>query len=426
MNGILADLTYLFTQFHALETQEDVENYIKELNKIPDQLDQAITLVDHQKQLGIMVPAFAIQRVIASIKKMLEPTAKDHIFYSHLQKQIERINPSDKQNLLDRAHAIIEQKVYPAYQKLKAYFEELATKVTDNHGAWALPNGAHYYAHTLERHTTTNLTADQIHELGLKEVAQIHKQMREIFAREKMDEASKSVGQLMQELAKDERFYFPETEEGRQQCLAEFEAIVERARKELYPLFDIKPAAKLKILSVPKHEEDGSRVLIMLPPSINGSRPGIFFANLRDMREVPTYHMETLTVHEAEPGHHFQIALQQEMDIPILRKLGDYNVFYEGWALYTEKLAYEQGFYSSSFAQLGHLGDELFRAARLWWILVFIITLVTRTSNRLHGAKSPGCQKAVPPRKLNVILCIRGKHALIKLANLNCWNCASV
>lgn len=364
MNGILAELTYLFTNFHRLETEVDVRNYIARLEKIKNQLDQAIELLEHQKVLGIQVPAFTVQKVIASIKKMLVPAIKEHIFYDHLEKNIKNIASEQKEHLLEQAYNVLEHHVYPAYQKLLAYFEQEAKHITANNGVWALPNGDAYYAHTLERHTTTNMTADEIHELGLKEVVSIHAQMRALFALEGMD-SSRSIGELVNELAKDESQYFPQTPEGRAACLAEFNAINERARKQLYPLFDLKPQAVLKILAVPAHEEEGQPGAYYSSPSIDGKRPGAFFANLRNMKEMPKYHMETLTVHEAEPGHHFQLALQKEMDIPVLRKIGDYNVFYEGWALYTEKLAYEENFYSCNAAKIGHLQDELLRAVRL-------------------------------------------------------------
>lgn len=364
MNGILAELTHLLTSFHRLATEVDVKNYIARLEKIKIQFDQAIELLEHQKKLGIQIPAFALQKVIASIKKMLVPAITEHIFYDHLEKHMLTITSNQKEQLLQAAHTVLEQQVYPAYQKLLAYFEQEAKHTTANNGVWALPNGDAYYAHTLERHTTTTMSADEIHELGLKEVTSIHAQMRALFAQKGID-SSRSIGDLIDELEKDESHYFPQTEQGRAACIAEFETIVKRAREKLYPLFDLKPKAALKIQAVPAHEEEGQPGAYYSSPSIDGTRPGTFFANLRNMKEMPKYHMETLTIHEAEPGHHFQLALQQEMDIPVLRKLGDYNVFYEGWALYTEKLAYEENFYSSNAAKIGHLQDELLRAVRL-------------------------------------------------------------
>jgi uncharacterized protein (DUF885 family) len=209
------------------------------------------------------------------------------------------------------------------------------------------------------------LSADEIHALGLQEVAQIHQQMRQILKDEHLDDPDKDVVRLVQELAKNPELYFPDTVAGRKECLDGYQAILERSRKELGHLFDLKPRAGVTIQQVPEHEQDGAAAAYYIVPSIDGSRPGAFFANLSQLDEMPKYGMETLTIHEAEPGHHFQFAVQYEMDIPILRKMGMYTAYCEGWALYAEKLAYEHGFYSSAFAKLGHLQDELLRAARL-------------------------------------------------------------
>jgi len=368
MGGILFDLTSVFTLFHKLETIQDTALYITRLQKIPEQIDQTIILLEHQKNLGIVIPACALEKVINIIQSLLPAKTTEHILYTHLAGHVKTIDPAQSNQILEQTENIIGTHVYPAFQKLLDYFKALQPQVTTNHGVWALPNGDAFYAYLLERHTTTRLTADQIHELGLHEVASIQNQMRAILAQEGFVDANKPVGQLVQDVAHDARFYFPDTPVGREQCLNEFRAILERCRQELYPLFDLKPSSQVEIVPVPKHEEEGMPAAYYLGPSLDGSRPGKFFANLRSMKEVPTYGMETLTIHEAEPGHHFQIALQVESKLPVLRRVSrpdEFNAYIEGWALYVEKLAYEQNFYSSSFSKLGHLRDELLRAVRL-------------------------------------------------------------
>lgn len=366
LQGILADLSVLLTQFHKLEVMEDVRNYITRLSKIPTQIDQAIELMEWQKAHGIIPPRFTVQKVIVIIERT-NPIQKDeHVFYKHLTENVEKIGLENKQTILDQAADIINNQVYPAYEKLKKYFVQLLDVAQENNGVWALPDGDAYYRHMLKQQTTTDFTPEQIHQLGLEEVKKIHDQMRSLLAQEGIADDAKSVGALMQELAKDQRFYYPNTAEGRELCLKNYEAILERVRKELMHLFDLKPQTGVAIKRVPIHEEASAPGAFYFQPSLDGSRPGIFFANLRDMSELPTYGMETLTVHEAEPGHHFQLGLQNEMEMPIFRKITeDFNAYAEGWALYTEKLAYEHNFYSSSFTKLGHLQDELMRAARL-------------------------------------------------------------
>ncbi len=365
MFGILSDLSSTFTRFHRLELPEDAELYLARLQKIPEQIAQTVALLEHQKSSGIIPPIFALEKVILSIKKSIPEPLTECFLYTHLADASKAIPECDHQMLISRAQTIMQTYVYPAYQKLLGYCQQLHADCKNVHGVWALPNGDAFYKHCLARHTTTSLTADEIHALGLREVAIIQKEMREIFAREGIINPDKTVGQLMQELSKDPQFYFPATEEGRKQCLAQYEAILERCRKELYPLFDIKPKAPVKVEAVPAHEEEGMPGAYYSGPSYDGKRPGIFYANLRNLAEMPNFGMETLAIHEAEPGHHFQIALQKEMDMPIMRKFSEFTAYVEGWALYTEKLAYEHNFYSSSFAQLGHLQDELLRAVRL-------------------------------------------------------------
>jgi len=363
--GILSYLTLIFFQLQQLDVPEDVENYLLRLRRIPDQLGQAIDLMTYQKDRAIYPPAFALQKVITRIQNLLSPVIADNIFYKRLAACIDKVHGVNKDDVLQQAQLIIQTHVYPALKLLQEHCQQLLTSVHSNHGVWALPAGDEYYAFMLKQHTTTNLSADEIHELGLQEVARIQHEMRILLAREGVVDAQKEVGELMQQLAQNDRFYFPQSDEGRQQCLAQYEAILARCRSELYPLFDLKPTMQVMLQAVPKEEEEGQPQAYYLEPSIDGSRPGIFFANLRNMKEVPTYGMETLVMHEAEPGHHFQIALQQAMNIPILRKIGMFTAYVEGWALYAETLAYEHGFYSSSFSRLGHLQAELLRAARL-------------------------------------------------------------
>jgi uncharacterized protein (DUF885 family) len=166
-------------------------------------------------------------------------------------------------------------------------------------------------------------------------------------------------------LSQDPKYYFPNTDEGRAACLKRFEEILERSRKLLGPLFAEQPKSPVIIKPIPPHEENGAPGAYYMSPSYDGTRPGMFCVNMRNLQTLPTYKMETLVIHEAEPGHHFQIAWVQESDLNILRKNIFSTAYAEGWALYAEKLAYEQGFYSTPLDELGHLNEELFRAVRL-------------------------------------------------------------
>lgn len=366
LEGTIINLSALMTQFHALETMQDVEHYTARLTKIPEQFRQTKEFMALQKNKGILPPRFTIEKVISMIEKSIPHDIEQNIFYAHLAKKLPGIAPDNQEIIRAQVRTIIADSVYPAYQDLLTYFTELLEHAQTNHGVWALPNGDAYYTYMLRHHTTTDLSADEIHELGLHEVAKIHAEIRTIMVQEQGTNETEQITTLIQRIAQDPQFYYPNTLEGRAQCIADYTAILERSRKELGHLFELKPKTGVLIERVPEHEEESAAGAYYYEPSADGSRPGIFFANLRNMAEVPKYQMETLTIHEAEPGHHFQLALQCEMKIPMMRKLGICSTAYcEGWALYTEKLAYEHNFYSCPFSKIGHLQDELLRAARL-------------------------------------------------------------
>jgi uncharacterized protein (DUF885 family) len=365
LDGVLIGLTFLFTVFHRVESSGDAYLYIERLKKIPEQLRQTHALLTAQESQGIVPPRFTLEKVIATLQLSMPDDCKNTLLYSHLAQRIAPLNLPDQESILEQAVHVIKHDVYPAYQHLKDYFVQQLERTHTNHGVWALPDGDAYYAYMLKHHTTTDLSPQEIYALGLEEVAAIHTQMRALLVLEGITDTDKSIGQLLQEFSKKPEFYYPDTDAGRAHCLADYTTILERSRKELGHLFDLKPSAGVLIQRVPEHEQDGAPFAYYLAPSIDGSRPGVFFANLRTMTEAHKYSMETLTIHEAEPGHHFQLTLQGEMPLPMQRKIDGYNAYIEGWALYAEKLAYEHGFYSSPASTIGHFQDELLRAARL-------------------------------------------------------------
>ncbi len=371
MFGLIVEITSLFTRCHKLETEEDVENYISRLGKISEQINQTIEFLTLQENSNIIPPRFTIEKVITAIETLIPKYINKNIFYVHLEQHIDRVNLPNKNMILEKVLYIIKLSIYPAFNLLQEYFKKLLISKETNDGVWALPYGDEYYSYMLRHHTTTDLSADEIHAIGLAEVTKINKEIRKILVSENINDPHKEVGLLVRELSKNPEFYYQNTDEERKKCLSDYKAIIERARKELGFLFNIKPRAEVVVQQVPAHEEEGGPGAYYCLPSIDGSRPGIFFANLRNMNEEPKYFMESLTIHESEPGHHFQLSLQNEIDLPLLRKIMVHSEsssctgYIEGWALYAEKLAYEYDFYSSSFAKIGYLQYELLRAARL-------------------------------------------------------------
>src|ERR1700722_2256819 len=226
-------------------------------------------------------------------------------------------------------------------------------------GVWALPNGGAYYAHLLKEYTT--LTVEKIHEIGLQEVKRIEKKIIDLLKQQGLWKQEVSIGAYLQELNRNPAFFFTNTEDGRDRCLKKFEEIVSRAEEKLGAFFSIKP--KAPVIKIAADGEKAERTAAYYVRSSDGSYPGTFVVNLSGPQMIPSFQMETIAIHEGVPGHHYQRSLQMDSDCHILRKRFDNPAYVEGWALYAETLAYEEGFYSSLFNQIGHLQSELLRAA---------------------------------------------------------------
>lgn len=276
-----------------------------------------------------------------------------------------QLTEAERNNWLQQAETALTEAVFPAYQNLYASLEQLQAQADNTAGVWKLPDGEAYYNHMLKQHTTTDLTADQIHQLGLAEVDRIQADMQAIFS--DVGYNSGSVGELLAQINAQSEFLYPDTDEGRQQILADYKTIITDIKTYLGPAFRVRPQAELDVRRVPEFAQKNAPGAYYQRPALDASRPGVFFANLYNINDTPTFGMKTLAVHEGIPGHHFQLAIQQELEgLPTFRKLLPFTVYSEGWALYTEQLMYELDLYGSDpFGNLGRLQAELFRAVRL-------------------------------------------------------------
>ncbi|MFN3835264.1 MAG: DUF885 domain-containing protein, partial [Glycocaulis sp.] len=230
-------------------------------------------------------------------------------------------------------------------------------------GAWRLPDGDSYYAARLVNFTTTDLTASQVHELGLANVARIHGEMRGI-----MDEVGfeGSLQDFFVFMREDDQFYYPNTDEGREAYLADATRLIETINTRLPEYFITLPQHELVVRRVEPFRERSAGKAFYSRPAADGSRPGIYYANLYDMREMPIYQMEALAYHEGNPGHHMQLSIMTDLtDIPAFRRFGGFTAYSEGWGLYTEYLPLEMGYYEDPYSNFGRLAMELWRAARL-------------------------------------------------------------
>ncbi len=366
--GLQNSIPRFLDTFHRVNTSEDAEHYISRLSKIGIKMDQNMEGIRIREEKGIIPPAFVIEKSVVIMRDFIATPAEENVLYESFKGKLEKadeISEREREAFLASAKAEIENVVYPAYQGYINYFSELSAKANDDDGVWKLPDGEAFYNYALRGHTTTEMTANEIHAIGLAEVDRIQSEMLEIFASEGYD-TSLGVKALFDELAEEERFYYPDTDEGRAQILEDYATIIEEIEEGIAGAFNIKPRAGIVVKRVPEFSEQTAPGAYYNKPSRDGSRPGTFYANLFDIKATPRYGMRTLAYHEGVPGHHFQLAIQTELEgIPEFRKETGFTAYSEGWALYAEQLAWEMGFQTDPYDNLGRLQAELFRAVRL-------------------------------------------------------------
>lgn len=265
--------------------------------------------------------------------------------------------------MIKKAKKALVDHVKPAYQKMIETLEDEAQRATTDNGVWKFPKGKEYYQNQLNRYTTTNLSAEEIHKIGLQEIDRIHQEMKSIMKEVGFEGSLQDFFKFMKE---DPRFYYEQNEKGKAAYLQKAKAIIDEMRSRLDELFLTLPKAKLKVKPVEAFREKSAGIAFYERPALDGSRPGIYYVNLYDMKAVSKYQMEALAYHEGIPGHHMQIAIAQELKgIPQFRKFGGYGAYIEGWGLYSEYLPKEIGFYKDPYADFGRLAMELWRACRL-------------------------------------------------------------
>jgi uncharacterized protein (DUF885 family) len=365
--GVQSNFPSFMDSAHAISDEGDAEDYIARLSKTGWKFDGVLESLKVREEQGILPPRFVVERVLKEMSDFVATPPEENILYTSLAKKLDKadIDADDKADILAAAGTEIQRSVYPAYQKLIDYFTALKPKTTEDAGVWKFPHGDEFYAFMLQMMTTTDLTPDEIHSLGLQEVDRLQAEMREILTAQGYD-PEVPVGELMARLNEEPRFLYPDTDEGRAQILADYQAIIDEISAGLDPWFGMKPKATVEVRRVPEFKEKTSPGAYYQGPAMDGSRPGVFYANLYDIKATPKFNMRTLAYHEAVPGHHFQVSLAQEQKaLPLFRRMGGFPAYSEGWALYAERLAWEAGFEKDPFDNLGRLQAELFRAVRL-------------------------------------------------------------
>lgn len=355
---------------HRIADRRGAQDYLARLGEIGRKYDQAIEGLEKRQQLGVVPPRFVIERVLASMREFAGLGSAANPLCRHLDERLAslpELAEAERRELHDRCTRSIETVVVPAYRRLIAFFEQQLPLATSDDGAWKLPDGEAYYAWRLRSETSTRLTPQQVHEIGLAEVARIEAEMNTILAAQSQLRAGETATQALARLAGEPRFLLPDDDAGRNKALAQYSAMLAEQSGRSRALFGRLPSAPIEVKRVPTFKEKTAPGAYYNPPAMDGTRPGIFFANLRDMAETPTFRMRTLAIHEGVPGHHFQVALAQEMTgVPTFRKLLPFTAYMEGWALYAEALGKEMGLYDGDpWGDLGRLQDEMLRAVRL-------------------------------------------------------------
>ena len=369
MFGSHSDVPAFLINIHQITNVDDAKAYISRLNGVLGLFDQLIANLKEREEHGIIPPKFVFPRVIEDSKNILKGAPFENGKSSTLLADFERkvaalqLSTEEEKALIDDAKNALSNAVKPAYENLVAFLESQEAKATSDDGAWKFPDGKAFYDNALQRTTTTKLTAEEIHEIGLKEVERIHGEMREIMKKVGFEGNLQDFFKFVKE---DEQFYYPNTDEGKEAYMADAKAVIDQMNSRLDELFITKPKASIVVKRVEAFRENSAGKAFYQAPAPDGSRPGTYYANLANTKNMPKYEMEALAYHEGIPGHHMDRTIAQELTgIPMFRKFGGYTAYIEGWGLYSEFIPKEMGLYKDPYADYGRLAMELWRACRL-------------------------------------------------------------
>jgi uncharacterized protein (DUF885 family) len=369
MFGIQSEMPNFMMTLHPVVSKREAVNYVTRLGLFGKKFDQVLEGLHVREAKGCLPPHFVILRVLDEMKNFISTPPRENPLYTVFAEKLsglEKLSQADRTQLLNDAAAQIDTVVYPAYHKLIDYFSALEQKTTSDAGVWNLPDGDAYYANRLRTNTTTDYTPEQVHQIGLQEVDRLEGKMRSIFTELGYGMIENPTRKL-NELGKDEQFLYQNTDDGRRAALVEYQRLLDEVDSKLDHYFNLRPKAGIKVERIPEFKEMTSPGAYYMMPSMDGKRPGTFYANLRNMKETQKFGMKTLAYHEGIPGHHFQIAIKMELKkIPYFRRVLPFTAYEEGWAMYAEQLCREIGMYKDDpYGELGSLDSELFRAVRL-------------------------------------------------------------
>jgi len=353
---------FLHTQ-HSIATREDAEAYLSRVSAFAKELDHENQRLEAEYAIGVIPPTFVIDRTVSQMDGMLAQKPGGTMLVTSIDSRTKEAKiPGD---WAARATAIVGKEVLPALKRQRDLIASIRAKSTDQGGVWRLPKGEEYYKYALRYATTTSMSAEEVHRMGLEQMAELSSRADQLLKAQGMTQGT--VGERLRALTTNPRFIYPNTDAGKQELLAYLNDGMTKIQALLPEYFGRLPKAKVEIRRVPPDIEAGATGGYYMPPALDGSRPGAYYINLRDTAETPKWALMTLTAHEASPGHHHQLSLAQESTaVHPVRRLSSFSVYSEGWGLYAEQLADEMGIYKDDpFGRIGYLQSYMFRAARL-------------------------------------------------------------
>jgi uncharacterized protein (DUF885 family) len=366
---VLSQLTGFYGQFadfldsqQPVETKDDADAYIARLEACAVALDRDSEVTRHDAAKGVVAPDFALDKTLTQMAALRKPTPAESVMVTSLAKRA-----ADKKidgDWAAKATQIVSEKIYPALDRQMALVKELRAKATHDAGVWKLPNGDQYYADSVLFWTTSTESPADIHQKGLEVVADYTARIDADM--NKLGLTGGTVGERLRKMYDDPKFRYPNTDEGKEKLLADLNVKVQTIRARLPEFYGVLPKADLVIKRIPKYTEAGAPGGYYNNGSLDGKRPGMYYINLRDTAEVPSWTLPTLTYHEGIPGHHLQLSIQQEATLPLIRKVSFFSAYIEGWALYSEQMADEMGMYADDpWGRIGYMHDAMFRGVRL-------------------------------------------------------------
>lgn len=370
MFGVHTRIPVFLMNNHLVKSEQDIKDYISRLNEVKRVMSQVVKRLSSSQEKGVLMPRFTYPDVITVTKEIIvgapfEKGQKDSPMYADFKKKLSSLKLSEEKSAsyLQSAERAFLESVKPGYMQLYKKLKAQSKMANNKDGVWKHPRGREFYETQLKRHTTTEMTAEQIHQLGLKEVARLRTEMLKVARKLKH---KGNLSSFFKKVRKDKTLYFSNDKKGAEAYLKMIRGMYAHVKAEVPNYFYRFPNANFEIRAVEKFREKSAGTAFYEYPSEDGSRPGIYYVNTYNMHNLPRYEAAAIMYHEGAPGHHFQIATSLEIQgVPKTRKFADYGSYLEGWALYAERLAKEMGGYQDLYSELGRLSAEMLRASRL-------------------------------------------------------------